>query len=250
MTKKSLIYLSILALLFPLVIICAVYLLFSINIFDNPDFWYGYMAYFGTVVLAAVALWQNIVFKDENDTAQKKLENINKHANEINIINKIIEFENARIQNLYKFLDEFEKACHHNNIAIALHGCINQKIAITQATERCDFLFLSVSRELRVDRRKCEIKDELFELCSNLYDAAVNLLKAYDTESHTVQTRKEELAEIWKAYFITKEKYINSVLSDFQRLLYENLSLEEIRKIYYQKSEDINHGQTQDALTE
>ena len=29
------------------------------TVFDNADFWYGYMAYFGTVALAAVSLWQN-----------------------------------------------------------------------------------------------------------------------------------------------------------------------------------------------
>ena len=43
----------------PLIVIGVVYLMKGPFIFDNPDFWYGYMAYFGTVSLAAVALWQN-----------------------------------------------------------------------------------------------------------------------------------------------------------------------------------------------
>lgn len=40
---------------------------FEKNIFDNPDFWYGYMAYFGTVSLAIVSLIQNVNAKEIND---------------------------------------------------------------------------------------------------------------------------------------------------------------------------------------
>ena len=59
MKKSTLILLSLFALFLPLIIIGVVYLMNGPFIFDNPDFWYGYMAYFGTVSLAAVALWQN-----------------------------------------------------------------------------------------------------------------------------------------------------------------------------------------------
>lgn len=59
MKKSLIICLSVLFLLLPLGIILTVYYVLSINIFDNSDFWYGYMAYFGTVALATVSLWQN-----------------------------------------------------------------------------------------------------------------------------------------------------------------------------------------------
>lgn len=36
-------------------------------IYDNPDFWYGYMAYFGTVSLSVVSLVQNVNAKEIND---------------------------------------------------------------------------------------------------------------------------------------------------------------------------------------
>lgn len=58
--KKSFIVVSaIFFLVLPIIAILAIYFIFAINIFDNPDFWYGYMAYFSTVALAAVSLWQN-----------------------------------------------------------------------------------------------------------------------------------------------------------------------------------------------
>lgn len=56
--KKTLIAVSIAALLLPLTVI-TILLIFEINAFKENDFWYGYMAYFGTVLLASLALWQN-----------------------------------------------------------------------------------------------------------------------------------------------------------------------------------------------
>ena len=70
--KKVLIPLmSVLLLLMPFIVILVVYFVAQINIFDNPDYWYGYMGYFGTVVLAAVAVWQT---KEANDISQTLLE--------------------------------------------------------------------------------------------------------------------------------------------------------------------------------
>lgn len=43
--------------------------LFGRKVLDKPEFWYGYMAYFGTVALAGVALYQNI----KADEANKRL---------------------------------------------------------------------------------------------------------------------------------------------------------------------------------
>lgn len=61
MKKILIVFISGFTLLFPLIVITIVYLVSKskIDVFDNPDFWYGYMAYLGTIVLSAVALWQN-----------------------------------------------------------------------------------------------------------------------------------------------------------------------------------------------
>lgn len=78
-----------------------------------------------------------------------------------------------------------------------------------------------------------------------MYTAAIALLNDYDKESSDFSQREAELSKIWKQYFITKEKYINSAQGDFQKLLYEKLSLDEIRSIYYNvKSEEESNGET------
>lgn len=94
MKKFFIILFSVILLVLPFAVIGTVYCIGGINIFDNPDFWYGYMAYFGTVVLAAVAVWQNRIIKEENDAAQEKLEELTIQANEQSA--KVIEMEQNR----------------------------------------------------------------------------------------------------------------------------------------------------------
>lgn len=70
MNKKCFFGIAVLVLFLPIVVIILVYIFSAINIFNNPDFWYGYMAYFGTVGLAIVSLWQN----DKLNQINKRIE--------------------------------------------------------------------------------------------------------------------------------------------------------------------------------
>lgn len=111
MKKSSIAILSLFILALPFIALSAVYLISKINIFDNPEFWYGYMAYFGTVALAAVAVWQNRIIKEENDKSQERLERLTIQANELTVISKIIESESQNLLRLKISFDEFSYAC-------------------------------------------------------------------------------------------------------------------------------------------
>ena len=50
----------------PLIVVSIVSGISPYFILDNPDFWYGYMGYVGTVALAGAALWQNHSFRLES----------------------------------------------------------------------------------------------------------------------------------------------------------------------------------------
>lgn len=50
----------------PLIVVAIVSKISPYFILDNPDFWYGYMGYVGTVALAGAALWQNHSFRLES----------------------------------------------------------------------------------------------------------------------------------------------------------------------------------------
>lgn len=66
--KKTIIaILGIIVLILPLLAVVFAYIAFNKEICDNPEFWYGYMAYFGTVLLAIVSLIQNMNANENND---------------------------------------------------------------------------------------------------------------------------------------------------------------------------------------
>ena len=71
MKKTVLVLLSILVVLLPIIVVGIVYLTKETNFLNKSNFWYGYMAYFGTVSLAAVALWQN---ENANQTNKRMME--------------------------------------------------------------------------------------------------------------------------------------------------------------------------------
>ena len=113
MKKTVLVLLSISALFLPLIVILFVYFIMNINVFDNADFWYGYMAYFGTVVLAAVSLWQN---ENANQTNKRMMEQqlhqkigyftISKSDGSQRKINKFIDIQVGQIYDIHGNLEE------------------------------------------------------------------------------------------------------------------------------------------------
>lgn len=54
---------TITVLIVPFLAMFVVLILLKKNIFNNPEFWYGYMGYVGTVILSSLALWQNKRYK-------------------------------------------------------------------------------------------------------------------------------------------------------------------------------------------
>lgn len=60
MKSKLIFFIGILTLILPFIGIYFAYTFFDKFIFDNPDFWYSYMAYFGTVSLAIISVLQSI----------------------------------------------------------------------------------------------------------------------------------------------------------------------------------------------
>lgn len=72
MTKKHVIFIGVGAVLLPIAGILIAGIVFKKSVYDNPDFWYGYMAYLGTVLLATVALYQNVIVHEMNERLTKQ----------------------------------------------------------------------------------------------------------------------------------------------------------------------------------
>lgn len=66
--KNWVVIISVIILLLPFAAVIIALIIWQKNIFDNPNFWYGYMSYFGTVVLAGAAMFQT---QKSNKLAEK-----------------------------------------------------------------------------------------------------------------------------------------------------------------------------------
>lgn len=182
MKKSFIVLLSLFFLILPFIAIETVFLILKINIFDNPDFWYGYMAYFGTVALAAVALVQNYnanVINDRLLNMQEELQRfqIKEKAAPVDIKPVVLDSEREYfIVNDNDYSEEFD--------------VVNQQYKYFFFTE-C----------FNVNRENAKLFNVVFEVknISNniLKEIYIDDLKIYDiiTNASDVSQEKEEIRE-------------------------------------------------------
>lgn len=199
------------------------------------------LAYVGTVSLGLLAVWQNNRFKEENDVAQQRLERLTVQANELTTINKIIEIESARLERLRKTFDDFSTACDPQTLTTVYADTIDSPhialaIASTMvATEKkIDDSFFALSRELRSDTNlQVNDNDPLKISLRKYYYAAkkyVDKVKNSPTKNFSplvtiLSKERNEFISQRERYLISKERKLNKVI-------YGNLSLEEIKSLY------------------
>ena len=245
MKKVFILFFSLLLLMLPFMAMGTVYLIWKINIFNNPDFWYGYMAYFGTVVLAAVAVWQNRIIKEENDKSQERLERLTIQANELTVISKIIENESQNLLRLKIAFDEFSYACDpqvlstiYANSATTAVPTIAIQSGMATAEKRMDDSFFALSRELRIDPQFI-IKDEspFKHAIAKYYSAAKDLVEKGRT--NPTQSYKEDIDILTQArndFVAVREKYLIEKENKLNRVIYGKMTLDEIKNLYNQSN--------------
>lgn len=104
MKKHWYIALSVLVLFLPLIAILFALLVLKIYIWNNPDFWYGYMGYFGTIILSTVTVW------------------LTKQANETN--DRLLKIEEERFTPFLEIDREKSSATKVDDITLKLKLCI------------------------------------------------------------------------------------------------------------------------------
>lgn len=199
------------------------------------------LTYVGTVSLGLLAVWQNNRFKEENDVSQQRLERLTVQANELTAINKIIEVESARLERLRKEFDEFSTACDPQTLTTVYADTIaspNIALAITAtmvaAEKKIDDSFFALSRELRLDAilRKND-KDPLKVSLCNFYSAAKEYAdKVKNSPTEDFSPLVTVLSEARNEFISQRESYLASRERKLDKVIYGNLSLEEIKSLY------------------
>lgn len=201
------------------------------------------LAYASTVALGLLAMWQNKKQQEENDKAQNRLENISIRANELNMINKIVEFETNRVQQLKAAMDEFTNACDPQTVglAIAKEGIENipSLIGLAELEKVVDNSFVNVGRYMRMDSElQYNDKNPLNQAYANLYICAKNNISDLRSNNIDINDQRkmgamaDTLAHFRDEFLKERENYLVEQEKKLKKVLFDDLSLKEIQTMY------------------
>ena len=200
------------------------------------------LTYASTVALGLLAVWQNQKFKEENDKAQERLEELTKQANELSIIGRIIDNKSQKLDNLRHAFSDFEAAC---NVGTITSLCISStKIAsahskLSEHAQKlprlCNTLETEIAGNWGVKYK--DISSKIFKLnslalkivdqCSGIVSAKEKK-KTYDDVKITALLK--EYAEAYDEFSEARDSYIMETEFLLNAISYKNITLEEIRE--------------------
>ena len=200
------------------------------------------LTYTSTVALGLLAVWQNQKFKEENDKAQERLEELTKQANELSIIGRMIDNKSKKLDNLRHAFSDFEAAC---NVGTITSLCISStKIAsahskLSEHAQKlprlCNILETEIAGNWGVEFT--DISSKIFKLnslalkivdqCSGIVSAKGNK-ETYDDGKITALLK--EYAEAYDEFSEARYSYIMETEFLLNTISYKNITLEEIRE--------------------
>ena len=205
----------------------------------------------GTISLGAISIWQNIQLNKSNEKAQARLEEINNKSNEINTINKIVERENNRLENLIALSREFEDLIVHAlNIDIFKNDInINyEKSKILLDRIKLYSLHSNFNRIISIDilnlqegLRLAEICDKVVKYTDSIYDDRLNI------QFENYKLNSDCLSKELGLFFKEKNSYILDTQIKINSILIGYISLENLKENLNKCMEDVINGQTENA---
>lgn len=196
------------------------------------------LTYVSTVSLGLLAVWQNKKIQSDNDIAQDRLEDIIKHSNEIEVINKIVEYEIENLRELKKAFDDFSQACDPQTIssyyANNSEEIIKIKSAMITAEHNLDSCFFRLARELRIDMKLKQNDESPIKKPFAIYYRTGKKLISKLQEDPLQSFEKEivQLAVARDAFVKEREQYLVEQEEKLNTLLYGNLGIDEIKELY------------------
>lgn len=211
-----------------------------------------------TVLLGLIAFWQNKRFKEENDKAQMRLENLSNKANELSVVSKIIEYESENLSQLKDKMQRFIDACNTESTLVDLSDMTNQpsnfknlyvKIKMDNRHEQirlCGIELLFELKKYHSDDKVIELVDLISQYCecsiALVKEIRVGLSKE-TTYTKKIDVEKKFITSIYE-FILNREILLNEVI-------YENLTLDEIKSRYHRclNKEEIPNEQNEILVT-
>lgn len=194
------------------------------------------LAYACTVSLGLLALWQNYMLQDENKQSQEKLEKLADESNKLALICKIVEYETENLSRMRIAIDDFTEACSATSYLELLEknkNSVQKSIVRSNARSNLDRCFFNLTRELRLDPN-CKVEEanpinqctaDCYYLTKEMIDGLEkNDVQKVETTLKALKTRRNEFMNQRELLLTQKEQLIDNIL-------YNNLTIEEIKKI-------------------
>lgn len=239
-------------------------------------FYGSFLTFVGTISLGTLTLYQNQQFKVENDKIQQRLERINQEANEVNILNKIIEVENRRIVEITNKLNIFEKKLLPTNTLdeiysmVEIHtNCINVKEPeetivclngeILEWIDKYDTLLTDFELEIQALLKQDELSDKKlkFEMSSRLFKSIDNCIAITDfyrkicnneNEFEYFDLENTDCMAQFVDYASYKKQYLKERNINLNKLIYGKLTVAQIMETYSINSkEDTNESKRSES---
>lgn len=203
----------------------------------------------GTILLAYVAIRQNEKFKEENDKAQERLEEIALSANELSVIGKVIEYETANIARLAEKVEKYYTACSVDGLIeyLKLNNITQDENGLCLAKERKESelkqLFSNLFDEVKIDFHNFDRIEKTSDVIFDMQKKTMNLLeKMYEVYSHESAESSEpdviafiESRRVFRNemdILITRKRiYLDSII-------YGQISYDKIKKDHYGKQKE------------
>lgn len=218
------------------------------------------LTYSSTVALGLLAVWQNQKFKEANDKAQKemeiqnanaqdRLERINREANEISYIGKIIDFEKQYLETVEASLNDFIRVA---GFASMMDTAFSDELTNDDLYNLKHQIMRKYEVVIHFTKAAYIVQNDKSAELNSLYSAMQKLAcELIDLKLNTKEISEESLnrmGEIDIDLSYTKLIYISIRQALLNRIMFEKWSLEMVRSCYLAPGEKSDKGSQSGAV--
>ena len=200
------------------------------------------LTFVSTVALGLLAVWQNKRFQEENDEAQIRMEKLTREANELSIINKVVEHENNSIERLRTKKTVFIGSCDTESAVMDISDVAQQpqdfmktylKIKMDNRIKQIRLTAIELLSELNTYQNEPSVI-ELINIISDYSKYSIELMRCIRVNSaqediYNKKTEKEKEFITSISNFITEREKL------LKQVIYGKLSFDDIRTLYHGK---------------
>ncbi len=244
------------------------------------EFVVGGLSCISTIALAAVTVWHTEILQRENDSAQQRLEDmakdandisrelvqmneraneLAKNANELNMITVIIENQTKKYQRLEQLLYRYSELMDSNNVKSYLLNVVKANSDSSPnylRTKKNEFASFKneaqhLASEIRLiimqENRNIVSRNDLNDFMKELDSAVFNERIRYETDTPYL----DEVEQCRMKYISSFRRYLLDYSKDIDSAMYKPMTLAQVRNLFNPENEEnTENGQDENGIPE